>query len=189
MEVVSVRKQPRVKTIVAKKFERYVSVQCSVAHRIQLVCACEFRCRSCMFADPYERVFVCAYMPVYLCLCRFRVSLCFRSFYVFCMAMLRDCNWLFLLNRIRSQLTCTCDLQAGVPAGLVNLGATCYVNSLLQIWFHNTTLREAVYRWRPKGLLRGIVWMYFIFLLGIVFNVVRVPHNHCDYFVITFWAM
>lgn len=33
--------------------------------------------------------------------------------------------------------------------GLVNLGATCYVNSLLQMWFHNLPFRDAVLRWRP----------------------------------------
>ncbi|XP_071502708.1 ubiquitin carboxyl-terminal hydrolase 48-like [Diadema antillarum] len=33
--------------------------------------------------------------------------------------------------------------------GLKNLGATCYVNTFLQVWFHNQRFREALYQWRP----------------------------------------
>ncbi|KAG0370867.1 Ubiquitin carboxyl-terminal hydrolase 48 [Gamsiella multidivaricata] len=34
------------------------------------------------------------------------------------------------------------------PAGMKNLGATCYANSLLQVWFHNPAFRDIIYRCR-----------------------------------------
>nr|XP_039273136.1 ubiquitin carboxyl-terminal hydrolase 48-like [Styela clava] len=47
------------------------------------------------------------------------------------------------------------DIKSGVRkdgdfVGLKNLGATCYVNTFLQLWFHNLSFRRAVYSYKEN---------------------------------------
>lgn len=39
-----------------------------------------------------------------------------------------------------------CDVLQNTFVGLTNLGATCYVNTFLQVWFHNLELRRSIYQ-------------------------------------------
>lgn len=39
-----------------------------------------------------------------------------------------------------------CDPLQNTFVGLTNLGATCYVNTFLQVWFHNLELRRSIYQ-------------------------------------------
>ncbi|KAJ3054071.1 Ubiquitin carboxyl-terminal hydrolase 48 [Rhizophlyctis rosea] len=41
--------------------------------------------------------------------------------------------------------------EEGEPVGLKNLGATCYLNTLLQVWFHNLSFREGVFAYTPTA--------------------------------------
>ncbi|KAG0206927.1 hypothetical protein BGX28_001730 [Mortierella sp. GBA30] len=36
--------------------------------------------------------------------------------------------------------------KENTPAGMKNLGATCYANSLLQVWFHDLAFRDVIYK-------------------------------------------
>ena len=38
------------------------------------------------------------------------------------------------------------NVRSDVPAGLRNLGATCYLGSLVQVLYHNAAFRDALYR-------------------------------------------
>ncbi|CAA7271556.1 unnamed protein product [Cyclocybe aegerita] len=39
--------------------------------------------------------------------------------------------------------------EPGLPVGLKNLGATCYANASLQVWYRDLAFRSGVYSWKP----------------------------------------
>ena len=69
-----------------------------------------------------------------------------------CLSVLGEKVWLEMEDEEESESELMEDELVrldGVPAGLRNLGNTCYVNSFLQIWFHNSKFRQALYDWEP----------------------------------------
>lgn len=68
-----------------------------------------------------------------------------------CLVGLGEKVWLEDLKIPEEELEDPCNiLRIGDDfVGLTNLGATCYINSLLQLWFHNLNFRKAIYSWVP----------------------------------------